>query len=36
MLSFTYNLRKFGKNAMPGFFNMFRGAMPGGGQIRVN
>jgi hypothetical protein len=36
MLSFTYNLRKFGKNAMPGIFNMFRGAMPGGGQIRVN
>lgn len=37
MLSFTYNLRKFGKNAMPGFFNMFRGApMPGGGQIKIN
>jgi hypothetical protein len=37
MLSFTYNLRKFGKNAMPGIFNMFRGTpMPGGGNFRVN
>jgi hypothetical protein len=35
MLSFTYNLRKFGQNKMPGIFNMFRGAMPGGGQIRM-
>jgi hypothetical protein len=30
MLSFTYNMRKFGQNKMPGIFNMFRGAMPGG------
>lgn len=37
MLSFTYNLRKFGQNMMPGFFKMMRGApMPGGGQIRIN
>jgi hypothetical protein len=35
MLSFTYNLRKFGQNKMPGIFNMFRGAMPGGTQIRM-
>jgi hypothetical protein len=35
MLSFTYNLRKFGQNKMPGIFNMFRGAMPGGMQIRM-
>jgi hypothetical protein len=37
MLSFTYNLRKFGQNAMPGILNIFRGSpMPGGGHIRVN
>lgn len=36
MLSFTYNLRKFGQNAMPGFFNMFRGTpMPGSGGVRI-
>jgi hypothetical protein len=34
ILSFSYNLRKFGQNAMPGLFNMFRGTpMPG---VRMN
>lgn len=36
MISFTYHLRKFGLNAMPGFLNIFRGGpFPGGGHMRV-
>lgn len=36
MLSFTYNLRKFGQNAMPGFMNIFRGApIPGANHVRI-
>jgi hypothetical protein len=30
MLTFTYNLRKFGQQQMPGMFNMFRGGAGGG------
>ena len=36
MLSFTYNLRKFGQKAMPGFMNIFRGTPMPGTQIRIN
>ncbi len=36
MLSFTYNLRKFGQNAMPGFMNIFRGTPMPGTQVRIN
>ncbi len=32
MLTFTYNLRKFGQQQMPSMFRMFR-RMPGGGKI---
>lgn len=32
MLTFTYNLRKFGQGAMPPFMNMFR-RMPGGVRV---
>lgn len=33
MLTFTYNLRRFGGNQMPGMFNM---RQPGGGGMRMN
>jgi len=37
MVSFTYNLRKFGQNGMPNLFRMFRGAGgPGGREFRMN
>ncbi|HEX6914918.1 MAG TPA: TonB-dependent receptor, partial [Chitinophagaceae bacterium] len=35
MVSFTYHLRKFGQNTMPGFFNIFRGAPMPGTQVKV-